>query len=42
MALERADEPAKGWSKKQVEARAVISALRALDAIKPEQVTINA
>lgn len=42
MALERADEPAKGWSKKQVEARAFISALRALDAFKPEQVTINA
>ena len=42
MALDRAKEPAKGWSKKQVEARAFISALRQLPAFASEQVTINA
>mgnify|MGYP003661121794 CR=1 FL=1 len=42
MALDRADEPAKGWSKKQIEARLFISALRQLPAFSPEQVTINA
>ena len=40
--IERIDEPAKGWSKKQLEGRAFISALRTLPAFKPEQVTINA
>lgn len=42
VAIERADEPAKGWSKKQLEGRAFISALRTLPAFKTEQVTINA
>jgi hypothetical protein len=41
-AVERADEPAKGWSKKQLEGRAFISALRTLPAFKADQVTINA
>lgn len=41
-AIERAEEPAKGWSKKQLEGRAFISALRNLPAFKAEQVTINA
>lgn len=41
-AIDRADEPAKGWSKKQLEGRAFISALRTLPAFKAEQVTINA
>jgi hypothetical protein len=41
-AIDRADEPAKGWSKKQLEGRAFISALRTLPAFKADQVTINA
>jgi hypothetical protein len=41
-AVERADEPAKGWSKKQLEGRAFISALRTLPAFKADQVTVDA
>ena len=41
-ALERVDEPAKGWSKKQLEGRAFISALRTLPAFKTETVTVDA
>jgi len=41
-AIDRADEPAKGWSKKQLEGRAFISALRTLPAFKADQVTVDA
>lgn len=41
-ALERIDEPTKGWSKKQLEGRAFLNALRTLPAFKSEQVTIDA
>lgn len=41
-AIDRAEQPAKGWSKKQVEGRAFISALRNLPAFKIEATTIDA